>query len=303
MKENYLAKWLNNELSEAELEAFRKSEAFSTYERIAKASAGLQAPEFDSEKALNELREKRTSRTSKVIRMRTPGYWLKIAAAVIVLIAVPYFYINSLSEKIQTDYAQRTEVQLPDASEVILNAGSSLSFSEKKWDENRNVRLEGEAYFKVAKGKKFTVQTKKGDVTVLGTQFNVVQRGDIFIVRCYEGLVRVDHLDKKIELPAGHSYRFVNGQAVQSDQLAATAPSWIGDESSFQSMPLSYVLSELERQYNIKVITKNVDLQEVFTGTFSNTNMNLALQSISAPLQLKFSINGNKVLLYAENTP
>ena len=68
-------------------------------------------------------------------------------------------------------------------------------------------------------------------------------------------------------------------------------------------MPLSYVLSELERQYDIKVITKNVDLQEVFTGTFSNRNMNLALQSISAPLQLEYSINGNKVLLYAENTP
>lgn len=303
MKENYLAKWLNNELSEAELEEFRKSEAFSTYERIARTSARLQAPEFDSEKALNELRAKRASGSSKVIRMRTPGYWLKIAAAVIVLIAVPYFYINSLSEKIQTDYAQRTEVQLPDASEVILNAGSSLSFSEKKWDENRNVRLEGEAYFKVAKGKKFTVQTREGDVTVLGTQFNVVQRGDIFIVRCYEGLVRVDHLDKNIELPAGSSYRFVNGRAEQSDQLLATAPSWIDDESSFQSMPLSYVLSELERQYDIKVITKNVDLQEVFTGTFSNRNMNLALQSISAPLQLEYSINGNKVLLYAENTP
>ena len=80
-------------------------------------------------------------------------------------------------------------------------------------------------------------------------------------------------------------------------------PSWMNDESTFRSIPLKFVLSELERQYDIEVTTEDIDTVQLFTGTFSNTNLNLALESISAPYQIKFRVEGNKVLLYAEDTP
>ncbi|WP_372975940.1 DUF4974 domain-containing protein, partial [Muriicola sp.] len=80
-------------------------------------------------------------------------------------------------------------------------------------------------------------------------------------------------------------------------------PSWVNNESSFRSIPLSFVLKEFERQFKVKVETRNVDLGELFTGTFSNTDMNLALQSISTPSQISFTLEGNKVLFYGDNAP
>jgi hypothetical protein len=77
----------------------------------------------------------------------------------------------------------------------------------------------------------------------------------------------------------------------------------MNNESTFKSIPLNYVLDEFERQYNIEVKTQNVNLEQLFTGSFSNTNINLALQSISTPSQIKFKLEGNNVLFYAENAP
>ena len=302
MKENYLAKWINNELSEEELEAFRKTPEFKSYQRIVQTASQLEGPDFDVEEALAEIRENREKPKGRVVRLTSfRGLW-KVAAAIVVLLGITYFYINSLDEAVHTDYAQHTEVVLPDASEVVLNAGSDLSFSERKWDSRRHVKLNGEAYFKVAKGQTFTVETTSGTVTVLGTQFNVLQRDGVFVVSCYEGLVRVEHKGTTVELPAGTGYRFVYGKTDRFE-VAATRPSWTTDESSFRSMPLSFVLEELERQFNVEVDTRDVDTRAVFTGTFSNTNLDLALQSISAPLQLGYSLDGNKVLIYAQNAP
>ena len=302
MKENYLAKWLNNELSEEELSAFRKTPEFETYQRIVRTASELSAPEFDVEQALSGVRQARQAPKGRVVRLTSYRSLWKVAAALIVLLGISYFYVNSLDEAVQTDYAQHTEVVLPDASEVQLNAGSDLSYNEKKWDSDRHVNLSGEAYFKVAKGQTFTVETPSGSVTVLGTQFNVLQRGEVFIVSCYEGLVRVEHRGTAHELPAGKGYRMVNGD-MELFEVTSTRPSWTVDESTFRSMPLSFVLEEFERQYDLEVEIRDVDTRELFTGTFSNTNLELALQSISAPLQLGYSLNGNKVLIYAQNAP
>jgi ferric-dicitrate binding protein FerR (iron transport regulator) len=302
MKENYLAKWLNDELSGEELRVFMSTPEFETYQRIARTASEFSAPEFDVEQALSEVREARQIPKGRVIRLTSYRQLWKVAAALIILLGISFFYVNSMDQAVQTDYAQHTEVVLPDASEVLLNAGTDLSYNEKKWDSRRHVTLRGEAYFKVAKGQTFTVETSLGSVTVLGTEFNVLQRDGVFIVSCYEGLVRVEDQGTARELPAGTGYRVVNGQT-QLFEVTTSGPSWTADESSFRSMPLTFVLEELERQYNVEVAVRDVDTRELFTGTFSNTNLDLALQSISAPLQLGYSLEGNKVLIHAQNAP
>ena len=303
MQENFLAKWLNNELSEEELQAFKKTPEYDSYRRIVEASGQLEAPVFDTEQAWSDFQGRKENRTGKVVVMRPAQKFMRIAAAIALLFAISYFYINSLDETISTEYAQRETVILPDASEVILNAGSEISFSKKKWDQNRNIDLEGEAFFKVAKGKKFTVSTEIGTVTVLGTQFNVEQRQGFFEVTCYEGLVSVQYDTRETRLKAGSSFIAFNGQIVESEELETVEPSWVNDESSFKSIPLKFVLAELERQYDIEVTTEGIDTVQLFTGTFSNTNLNLALESISAPYQINYNIEGNKVLFYANNAP
>ena len=303
MQENYLAKWLNNELTEAELAEFKKSDEYASYQRILEATNTLEAPDFDVENALEALNYQRMLQETKVVQLNPFKKFIRVAAAVAILIMGSYFYLNTLNENVTTQYAENKEVVLPDASEIILNADSEISYSEKKWDKERNVTLEGEAFFKVAKGKRFTVSTDDGVVAVLGTQFNVENREGFFEVTCFEGLVSVTFNNIETKLPAGTSFLAINGKIKETEKPDETIPSWMHQESSFKSIPLKYVLDEFQRQHNIKVKTENIDINKLFTGTFSNTNTDLALQSISVPSQIKFKLEGNKVLFYAESTP
>ena len=303
MQENYLAKWLNNELSEEELAEFKKSAEYASYQRIIAASEQLEAPEFDVALAWNTLKESTTGSAGKVVTLHPFRQFLRVAAVIAVLMAGAYFYLNTQDEQFSTQLAEQTEVRLPDNSEIILNADSQVTFSEKDWDEKREVTLEGEAFFKVAKGKKFTVLTANGAVSVLGTQFNVENRNGFFEVSCYEGLVRVDFQGKTMELAAGNSFVAVDGTTRSATVVADGQPSWMEDESSFTSIPLKYVLDELERQFDISVTTQNVDTQQLFTGTFNNTDIHLALESISTPSQIRYKLEGDKVLFYAGDTP
>jgi len=303
MQENYLAKWLNNELSETELKDFRASEAYDSYEKIVAFSDRLQAPDFDIEKALQDFKSKSETSSPKVIAMRPYKKFLRLAAAVAVLLVGSYFYLSLEGQQIATKYAESKTFILPDNSEIILNADTSISFDEKNWDDKRNLVLDGEAFFKVAKGKKFTVTTEDGIIAVLGTEFNVENRNGFFEVTCFEGLVNVTYDGKETKLPAGNSFLAINGKIANLDAANRVHPSWIDNESTFKSIPLKYVLAEFERQHNISVETREINTDQLFTGTFSNTDINLALQSISVPSQIKFKLEDTKVLFYAEKMP
>ncbi len=304
MQENYLAKWLNNdELTETELAEFKKSDEYMSYQRILEATNTLEAPDFDVDNAFEALKNKRTLQESKVVQLKPFKKFLRVAAAVAVIMVGSYFYLSTLNENIATQYAENKEVVLPDTSEILLNADSEISYSEKKWDRERNVSLKGEAFFKVAKGKRFTVSTDQGIVAVLGTQFNVENRKGYFEVTCFEGLVSVTFNNKETKLPAGTSFMVIDGKIIEAEKPNTKTPSWMNNESSFKSIPLKFVLDEFQRQHNIKVETQNIDINKLFTGTFSNTNTELALQSISVPSQIKFKLEGQKVLFYAESAP
>ncbi|GMN10892.1 FecR family protein [Croceitalea sp. MTPC9] len=303
MQENYLAKWLNNELSETELSEFKKSDEYASYMKILDASKQLEAPNFDIDSAYKSFKNAQDAEPIKVVPLRPFKSFLRVAAAIAVLITGSYFFLNSLDESFSTQLAERTEVLLPDNSEIILNAESKVSFSEKKWDKERNVALDGEAFFKVAKGKKFTVSTEAGIVSVLGTQFNVENRTGFFEVTCYEGLVSVTYKNTEKKLPAGTSFLVVNDKIMDDTAIENGEPSWVNNESSFKSIPLKYVLAELERQYNVQVKTENVDTNQLFTGTFSNTDLKIALESISTPSKISYKLEGENVLFYGENTP
>ncbi|MCK0144703.1 FecR family protein [Arenibacter sp. F26102] len=300
MQENYLAKWLNNELSEEEVVKFKESKEYASYVKLREATDNLVGPDFDMAKAWEDLNKQKVSKEIKVVKLNPFKKYLSIAAAIALIFTATFLYYGSLNEEVSTQYAERAEIVLPDASEVQLNADSQISYSKKNWDNKRNIALNGEAFFKVAKGKRFTVTTENGTVTVLGTQFNVENRKDYFEVACYEGLVSVIYNKKEVKLPAGNSLVVINGEAHALEIPNIKEPSWIRDESNFKSIPLKYVLDEFQRQFNLEVVTQNIDTEQLFTGSFSNTNRDLALQSISTPSQMKYKLEGNKVLFYAE---
>ncbi len=303
MQENYLSKWLNGDLTKAELSEFESSDAYVSYKRIADATERMKAPEFDNDRAYQALKNKLELQDKKVVKLHPFRNFLRVAAAAAVLIMGSYLYLHLSDETISTSYAESKEITLPDLSEVVLNADSEISYSERKWEKYRNVNLKGEAFFKVAKGKSFTVATDAGNISVLGTQFNVENREGFFEVTCFEGLVSVSFNDKETQLRAGNSFIAINGEIAEAVAASTSEPAWMNNESSFNSVPLKYVLDEFERQHNITVKTLDIDLDQFFTGSFSNSDSGLALKSISVPLQIKFKFEGDKVLFYGENTP
>lgn len=297
-REELIQKWLDHALTRQELEAFKQ---LDDYEELTKMNAALQyfkAPETDIESAYNAVQTTTKRETKK------PTSWLKPLlriAAILVIGFGAYMYATLPNPTIVETYvANKTLIELPDTSAVTLNAVSSLSFDEDSWKEKREVNLKGEAYFKVAKGAKFSVITDDGIVTVLGTQFNVKQRENLFEVFCYEGSVKVDYNDLAVVLKPGQRFLILDGKQIRSEKEMQQEPTWIRNESSLKSLPLREVIQEFERQYNVTIDASNVDTSQVITVSFTHSNIEMALQSITLPSQLKYQKKQNSIILKRE---
>ncbi len=287
MKEDIkLAKWLAGEMDESELKAFESSPEFDTYNKIKQYSAQLSAPETDTDDLYNRITAKRNRETTKVKRLHSP--WLvRIAAVLVIALGLTFYYQTT---NITTEVAQageRTEFLLPDNSSVILNSGSQAEYKSWNWNKKRSVELEGEAFFKVAKGKTFDVNTSLGTVTVVGTQFNVRARDNRFDVTCYEGKVKVTYNSAEVFLSLGENVTFENGEKIQIPETTDIQPEWINNEVNFEKEKLANVFKELERQYNIKIQAENISPEETFNGSLPTDNLEEALGILSTTAKLK----------------
>ncbi|MGS2738647.1 FecR family protein [Sinomicrobium sp. M5D2P17] len=287
-----LAKWLSGEISEEELEILKKSGDLHAYEKIATYAGRLKAPPFDKEAVLQKIQQA-SQHSSSGIRRIYP--WKRFAqiAAVISIALVSYIFLRKENTVISTANAEKTNLVLPDESRVILNAGSVLTYNRKKWDEKREVQLEGEGFFKVVNGSSFDVKTSAGTVSVLGTEFNVKNRENYFEVSCYKGSVMVIHRKDIIKLIPGETFKALEGEKAKTENTIEIEPSWLRDESSFKSVPYTLVLKEFERQYNVHINVRaetNLD----FTGSFSNKDIETALKSITLPFRLKYKFTDGK---------
>lgn len=298
-KEYFLHKWLNGTATAEELNLLKTSPEYASYIKIAEASSGLEAPAPNSDHNFKVISGKLDNK-GKVRKLNSLSMLLKIAAVLVVVFA-GYWYFNSLATTISTQIAEKQTFLLPDNSEVALNSNSTIVYNKGKWKSNRELKLLGEAYFKVTKGNTFSVNTPSGVVTVLGTQFNVFARNDLFYINCYEGLVSVSFSDTLIKLPAGFRLKVENGLIIANDSTMRKSPSWTANESSFDNALLTEVLQELERQYPITITAQFSNADRRFTGSFTHKDLNLALKSICDPLHLAYTIGEESVTIYVQN--
>ena len=297
-KEKEILKWLNGDLSKKEMKDLKQSEDLQTLEKIAHYASKLEAPKVDAQAALETLKSRNHSKNKPKVRTINFKTFYRVAAVLVLALTSGYLFFYSNNTSYETQIAQRKIFTLPDNSEVVLNAASKISFNEKKWANNRTLTLAGEAFFKVKKGQTFSVKTTDGIVTVLGTQFNVKERKNYFEVRCYEGLVSVTHNNNTTKLPPGKTFRVINGKIENVEDFNAQNPSWIQQESSFNKIPLDQVIAELERQYDLKIKVKGVDTSKLFTGSFTHTDKEIALQAVTIPLKLSYKIEGKTIIFY-----
>lgn len=296
-EEHLIKKWLNNDLSEIESKAFYALDDAHFYESIIEEAQLYSGMNHAKVKPFESIETKIVNKSSKL-------NWLRILPriAAIFIIGLTLFtlfnrdHINSFN----TDYAQNETITLPDLSIVKLNELSQLTYNESNWDDNRILNLNGEAYFDVEKGNLFEVQTPLGNVSVLGTEFNVLSRDSIFKVSCYEGLVKVSYDNANIKLPAGTEFILTSGKGKKSS-IAIAEPYWLKNMSVFENAPINIVLTDLEKQYNLTIIKEFNEKDMLFTGAFEHNHLENALKSITSPLNLTYTIqNTNEVIIRNE---
>ncbi len=294
-KHDLIQKWLIGELSEEENKAFDSLEETPFYKSIIEDAQRFKASNFSKVDDFDTFKNKVMATDTKVRKLHWTKPLLRIASIVVVAFGLYFFFaLNKLTE-VETLVAEKTTIELPDTSKVVLNALSEVTYNEKEWDSKREIKLEGEAFFDVAKGAKFDVVTTNGTVSVLGTEFNVKQRGTFFEVACFEGTVRVETSERTEILQAGDNFKVFDGQAI-AGKNSYTEPQWTKNTSYFQRVPVSEVFAELERQYGVTVTVENVDSHGLFTGAFNHDNLQDALLAISEPLGLDHQIlNRNTV--------
>jgi len=296
----FLSRWLNNELSEDELNKFKSSEHYNTYVKIISGTDKLKAPVYNLEEAFSAIKEKRTSYTNKTTNTFRKVKWqYGIAASVILLIGI-FTYFNFFNMTIySSDFGERLAFELPDGSKVLLNSKSTIKFNKYNWDTNRTLELKGEAYFDVEKGNKFTVETSQGEVSVLGTEFNVKAITDLFKVSCYEGKVKVkDYTDSSVRnLTPSLGYQNITNNTPIVLNFENTRPEWMNQQSAFKSTPIKYVFIALEKQYGLQFVYDHFNDSILFTGSFPNNNKEIALKTVLKSVNLKYTIQGNSIIL------
>lgn len=286
-KDTFLAQWLEGERSDMELKNLVSDDDFNAYKKLKK---GIEvAEQLDAPINLSyDKIQKRISTKQLKIRSLYKTWTIGIAASLILLFGLFSLFGND-NVIIETGFGENKTIALLDGSEVILNSKSKITYNKSDWTTNRELTLEGEAYFKVQKGNTFTVKTANGSVSVLGTQFNVNSTSDFFDVVCYEGKVSVKtNASEHLLLPT-NSVRKINGFPSENSVTQLIQPTWITGESTFKSVPIKYVISALEEQYNITFNTESIDGSVLFSGSFPHNNLNVALKTVFETMDIKFS--------------
>lgn len=232
---------------------------------------------------------------SKVMRMRWQP-WALAAASVAVIIAFTFSWNSDMPMRsISTAIAERLDVLLPDGSKASLNAKSNIIFAES-WEEEREVQLDGEAFFEVKKGERFAVNTTHGIVEVLGTSFNVFSRNEKFEVRCNTGKVKVTSGSHSSIIEPGE--RLILSQSGFEKRLFDPGKnSWNAEYSYYENEPMVNVVKELERQFNVTFEIGFEGIENMIcNGAFTHENLEMALDQVFSVMNVQWEFKNEMTI-------
>lgn len=256
---------------------------------------------IDTQKLWNQIDQNTKVEAPKTKKVKIIPWGMYSAAASILLIISYFLFLNPESEKIAsfaTSISETKEVLLPDGSTMFLNENSTASYSETNWEKERKVNMNGEVFFKVEKGSKFSVLTdRETKVEVLGTEFLVSSRNEQENVLCTEGKVSVSNKQSKSVIVAGEKAVIENNNVLKSKTEPSNVTKkigWVKGDFYFTNQPFKTIVSELEKQFNITIqIDESLDENRVYTGFFNNKNLEIALQSVCWPMNINYENVGN----------
>lgn len=258
-----------------------------------------------AERRLGKRLDQEKQQRQKAFRLRNT--WRYAAALVaVVAMAAGFTYYLSQGEKEELVVASAThgqvrEMLLPDGTKVWLNQSSQLKYPRVFGGKERQVYLEGEAYFEVARNheRPFTVASSAMDVRVLGTSFNIKCRpGTGFAeTTLIEGEVEVkEKMDKgKITLLPGQKavLNRVTGRMQVKQVDAKMEIVWHNDLIPFEKSSIFRIAAVLERFYGVKIIlSPDVDSTATYSGVLKKKD---SIESVLNSLRNSIPFNYKKV--------
>jgi ferric-dicitrate binding protein FerR (iron transport regulator) len=240
-------------------------------------------------------------------RLHIGGLWLRVAAIVVLLIAIYSLYQWSGTGKPMTLVASEGQITidtLPDGSEITLNSNSVLQFSKSFQKKERIVKLQGEAFFEVRPDstRPFKVELD-GDasVKVLGTSFNIKEIKESGIIEVYvqSGIVQLslgneNQKNVSLILKAGEKGSIYTKTGIIEKQpdigMNAIDIAWLNHTFIFDGVKLKDVADFIESYFHVNVEFKKEAIKEhILTATFRNDDIDEIMQIIADSFNLQLT--------------
>ena len=258
-----------------------------------------------------EAAYQRTRKDIRKKRNRQIGTWLVKYAAFLTLplflssVILGYLYFNEPEEKVQyvditASVGSVVRYELPDNSVVWLNSGSTLRYPTVFRGEEREVDLQGEAYFDVQTDKKhpFYVNTPSGiRVYVYGTRFNVsayesedyveavLESGHVSVFMPVYGTSETLHPGERL-LFDKKALQYMKSEVDVSEKTA-----WKDGKLIFRNTSLDEMLKRLSRHFNVDIHFNNKSGKNyTFRATFRNESLFQILDYLSKSVSMKWKV-------------
>ena len=261
------------------------------------------------------------SRRTDIQRMRNRRNYfirefLKIASVIVITVSVTavLFSIGKDNEDmylamqtITVPAGQRVNLDLPDGSNVWLNAGTTMKYPVSFMKGKREVMLDGEAYFEVAHNEKspFVVRTHAMDVEVLGTKFNVeaYSKKAVFEASLMQGKIRVksSHNEKTaVVLLPNYKTTLKDGRLVVHKIDDYNVYRWKEGLYCFKSKPFTQIMEDLERYYDLKIQVDKKSIESVaLTGKFRiSDGLDYALRVLQKDVSFTYRRDKDNDVIY-----
>jgi ferric-dicitrate binding protein FerR (iron transport regulator) len=262
------------------------------------------------EKLMTTLSEKENDDQAPVFKIKTnrKRMWIAAAAAVLIILAGSLFFMNAGNKKenvvLATDYGQLNQDILPDGSQVILNAKSTITLNQgfgKNTD--REVWLKGEAFFHVAKSssqKRFIVHTDKFDIVVTGTKFNAVNRDNKISVFLSEGSVTVITKNgEEVKMLPGDYVEMRDDKLERKETSYEAVLAWKDKRIDFENITMKDAARIITEHYGVKVTLADEAVAEKrLTGIMPNDNLDVLIRALEVAYSFNITKSNNELIFH-----
>lgn len=270
------------------------------YQQIFDTAKNWKVPENksneDSWSQLEQILGQQETELEKTHLKKSNLYAIAASVSVIIISALVYYFFIFGHTVVSTKISQIATVFLPDSTKVTLNAVSSIVYNKDNFNTNRELTLDGQAFFEVKKGSSFVVNTGDISTQVLGTSFSIYAREDKVEVNCVSGKVKVLDKVKEHVLIKGEGIEAQNGILESSKDTfePETAISWTDGKFYYHGESLNLVVKEIENQFGVKI--KGADFgKRYYTGYFDNQKLQSALKQVLTPMGYSYEIQGSVI--------